>query len=58
MRADVRTLHELHDAANLALDRRESLVLVLHTPGGQVYRFIVNVHGLERQECTKTGEQA
>ena len=56
MRADIRNLQELRDAVSEAIEKRETLVMVFHTPGAQVYRFLINQHAIERQECVKTGE--
>ena len=55
MRINVHNLRELKDGVNDS-DIGDVLVLVLFTSGNQAYRFIVNRHGLERQECTRTGE--
>lgn len=59
MRVDVANVLEMANAlehyATTVADQ-EPLVLVIHTPGGVLYRFICNHHGIERQECTKTGE--
>ena len=58
MRFDVSVWGELDRAVH---DYRESmtlepLILVLHTPGRIVYRFIIGDHGIERQECTARGD--
>lgn len=55
MRINVHNLRELISGVNDA-DLGDVLVLVLFTAGNQAYRFIVNQHGLERQECTREGE--
>jgi hypothetical protein len=34
----------------------EPMILVLHTPGQIAYRFIVNQHGIERQDCNDKGD--
>lgn len=58
MRFDVKDFGELDVAVH---DYREAMVaqamiLVFHTPGGFTYRFIVGEHGIERQECTVSGD--
>lgn len=57
MRFDVKTWPELDRAIH---DYREEvttapLILVLHTPGEIAYRFIIGTHGIERQQCDRTG---
>ena len=59
MRRDVSSFGELdravHDYRGEAMPS-EPLILVLHTPGQVVYRFIVNEHAIAKQECTATGD--
>ena len=57
MRFDVSNLGELDHAMHNynAAATSEPLVLVFRTPGQIVYRFIVNPHGIERQECDQSG---
>lgn len=58
MRLDVTNLGELCEGvehyATVAGD--EPLILVLHTAGNQAFRFILNQHGLDREQCTNKGE--
>lgn len=59
MRFDVSTWPELDTAVH---DYREAvssepLILVLHTPGEVVYRFIIGQHGIARQECNAKGDE-
>jgi hypothetical protein len=59
VRYDVSTLGAL-DRAMLdyqAAGTSEPMILVFHTPGQIVYRFIVNEHGIERQECNAKGDE-
>lgn len=58
MRFDVKNWPEMDRATH---DYRESmssepLILVLHTPGQVVYRFIVGQHGIARQGCDQKGD--
>lgn len=55
MKVHVTNLHELRAAVS-AIDLNEILVLVLHTPGQQAFRFIVTRNGIEREQCTSSGE--
>ena len=59
MRFDVNNLGELERAMHdyIAAASAEPLILVLHTPGGIPYRFIVNEHGIVRQECNQRGDE-
>ena len=52
MRFDVSTLEELILAMHKynAADKKETVILVLHTPGQIAFRFLMNKHGIERQE--------
>jgi hypothetical protein len=58
MRFDISNFEALRNAVTVFAqgDREEALVLVLRTPGGIPYRFIVNEHGIEKQQCGSTGE--
>ena len=56
MRADIYNLSDLKTAMNKADSARDTVELILHTPGQETYRFIVNRFGLERQVCTRTGD--
>jgi hypothetical protein len=58
MRCDVSTFGELHKAVNdyQARGTSEPMVLVIHAPARMVYRFIINMHGIVRQECDARGE--
>jgi hypothetical protein len=58
MRFDVSTQGELDSAMRdfKAAKTTEPMILVLHTPGQIAYRFIVNPHGIVRQECDVKGD--
>ena len=58
MRFNVYNLGELDGAMGdyKAAKTSEPLILVLHTPGQIAYRFIVNRHGIVRQECDAKGD--
>lgn len=58
MRFDVSSFGELDHAIHNynAAETSEPLILVLHTPDRTVFRFIINQHGIARQECTATGD--
>lgn len=58
MRFDVSTWPDLDNAIHDYREEvtEEPLILVLHTPGQIVYRFIVGRHGIARQECNAKGD--
>jgi len=58
MRFDVSNFTALRNACTVfdGSEKKESMILILHTPGGIPYRFIINEFGIEKQQCTKTGE--
>jgi hypothetical protein len=57
MRFDVQNLGDLDRAMQSYNTAATSvpMILVVHTPGKVLYRFIFNDHGIERQECDLRG---
>ena len=58
MRADVSKWADLDKAIRdqRAVATTEPFILVLHTPGQIAFRFIVNQHGIVREECDVKGD--
>ena len=59
MRADVSNWAQLDQAVynhRAAAASDDPLILVIHTPGDVLFRFIVAKHGIIRQECDIKGE--
>ena len=55
MRFDIRNWHDLKKAVIEMDTTTEPKVLVFDTPGGIFHRFIFNDHGVEKEDCDKTG---
>ena len=57
MRFDVPDFDALKRAIDAydTMDKSEPMILVLHTPGRILYRFLIGEHGIIRQECNATG---
>jgi hypothetical protein len=58
VRFDVKNWPELDKAVYnyRASTKSEPMILVFHTPGQTAFRFIINQHGIVRQECDSKGE--
>jgi len=56
----VDNFQRLRDAIESYAKRTERdvpLILILQTPGGINYRFIITQFGIEKQDCHKTGSE-
>jgi hypothetical protein len=55
MRFDIANWKDLRQAVQQMDKTGEPKVLVFVTPGGIFHRFVINDHGVEKQDCDKTG---
>lgn len=56
MRFDVGNWKDLKQAVTEMDKTSEPKVIVFATPGGIFHRFVISEHGVEKQDCDKTGK--